>query len=73
MRVSFLVQDKVGTIAKITGAFAQAGIDIITFGTFMGSDPSNRILTIKVQGASMQRVVEIMKPLVSEILDVREV
>lgn len=73
VRVSFLVQDKIGTIASIATAFAKEGIDIITFGTFMGNDPSTSILTIKVQGASVQKVIDILKPLVSEILDVREV
>ncbi|MFA6845289.1 MAG: CBS domain-containing protein [Sphaerochaetaceae bacterium] len=73
VRVSFLVQDKPGTIAKISQALCQEGIDIIAFGTFMGTDPTNAICTIKVQGASTTKVVEILKPFVNQILDVREV
>ncbi len=73
IRVSFVVDDKPGTIAKISLALSEQNIDIITFGTFMGTDPTNAICTIKVQGASISKVVEIIKPFVSQLLDVREV
>jgi len=73
VRVSFVVEDKPGTIAKISQALSEQGIDIITFGTFMGTDPTNAICTIKVQGAPISKVVEIIKPYVSQLLDVREV
>lgn len=73
VRVSFVVEDKPGTIAKISQALSENGIDIITFGTFMGTDPTNAICTIKVQGAPISKVVELIKPFVSQLLDVREV
>lgn len=73
VRVSFIVEDKPGTIARISQALSEQDIDIITFGTFMGTDPSNAICTIKVQGAPISKVVEIIKPFVSQLLDVREV
>jgi acetoin utilization protein AcuB len=73
IRLTFVVEDKPGTIAKISQVLSEAGIDIITFGTFMGTDPTNAICTIKVQGASISKVVELIKPYVSQLLDVREV
>ncbi|NCC63555.1 MAG: CBS domain-containing protein [Spirochaetia bacterium] len=73
VRVSFVVEDKPGTIARISQVLSEDGIDIITFGTFMGTDPTNAICTIKVQGAPISRVVELIKPYVSQLLDVREV
>ncbi|NCC64236.1 MAG: CBS domain-containing protein [Spirochaetia bacterium] len=73
VRVSFVVEDKPGTIARISQALSEDGIDIITFGTFMGTDPTNAICTIKVQGAPISRIVELIKPFVSQLLDVREV
>ncbi len=72
VRMSFLVDDKPGTIARISKAVAEAGWDIISFGTFMGTDPSNAICTVKVQGCSQSDLVELLKPMVREILDVRE-
>ena len=73
VRVSYLVEDQPGTIAHITTALEKEGVDIITFGTFMGTDPTNAICTMKVQGASMTKIIEIIKPFVSQILDIQEV
>lgn len=73
VRLSFLVEDHPGTIARISGALAEHGIDIISFGTFMGTEPSNAICSLKAQGAPMAKVVEIVKPFVMQLLDVREV
>lgn len=72
-RLSFLVDDKPGTIAAISKAVAEKGWDIISFGTFMGTDPSNAICTIKVEGCSQNDLVQLLRPMVKEILDVREV
>lgn len=72
VRLSFLVDDKPGTIASISKAVAEAGWDIISFGTFMGTDPSNAICTIKVEGCSQNDLVQLLRPMVKEILDVRE-
>ena len=72
-RLSFIVDDKPGTIAAISKAVAEKGWDIISFGTFMGTDPSNAICTIKVEGCSQNDLVQLLRPMVKEILDVREV
>lgn len=73
VRLSFLVDDKPGTIAKISEAISQRGLEIISFGTFLGTTPTNAICTIKVQGCTTEELIEIIKPMVKEILDVRAV
>jgi acetoin utilization protein AcuB len=73
IRMSFLVEDKPGAIAQISGALAAAGVDIIAFGTFMGTDSTNAVCTIKLQGISKLEAVDLVKPFVLEILDIREV
>ena len=73
IRLSFLVDDKPGTIAAVSRVISDAGYDIISFGTFMGTDPSNAICTIKVQGCTREALLELLSPLVKEILDIREV
>lgn len=73
VRLSFLVDDKPGTIAKISEAISQKGLEIISFGTFLGTTPTNAICTIKVQGCTTEELIEIIKPMVKEILDVRAV
>lgn len=72
VRVSFLVDDKPGTIAAVSRVISDAGYDIISFGTFMGTDPSNAICTIKVQGCTKEKLTTLLSPLVKEILDIRE-
>jgi acetoin utilization protein AcuB len=73
VRISFLVEDKPGAIAEITSLLAANNVDIISFGTFMGTDSTNAVCTIKMQGITMSKVVELIKPLVIEVMDVREV
>jgi acetoin utilization protein AcuB len=73
IRMSFLVEDKPGAIARISGVLAANGVDIIAFGTFMGTDSTNAVCTIKLQGITKAAAVDLVKPHVIEILDVREV
>ena len=72
VRMSFLVEDKPGTIAKISAVLADKGLDIVSFGTFTGTDPTNAICTIKVQGCTKAELLDLMKSLVAEVLDIRE-
>lgn len=73
VRLSFLVEDKPGAIAEITNVLASHGVDIIAFGTFEGTDSSNATCTIKMQGISLSAAVDLVKPYIIELIDVREV
>ncbi len=73
VRMSFLVEDKPGAIAAISNELSKHGVDIIAFGTFMGTDSSNAVCTIKMQGISISEAIDLVKPMVMEVLDVREV
>ncbi len=73
VRLSFLVEDKPGTIAEITSLLASNNVDIIAMGTFMGTDSTNAVCTIKMQGITMDKAIDLVKPMVLEILDIREV
>ncbi len=72
-RVEFLVEDKPGVILAISRDFSESGCNIISMGTFMGTDATTAICTMKVQGASAAQVAEILKPHVLEIYEVKEV
>ena len=72
VRMSFLVEDKIGTLARISAALAKEGLDIVSFGTFTGTDPTNAICTVKVQGCTKEQLLNLMRPLVAEVLDTRE-
>ena len=73
VRIEFLVENKSGKIAEITHAIAKKGYDIISFGTFSGTEPDNAICTVKLRNCSKSDVLDVIKPFVLEILDVREV
>ncbi len=72
-RVEFLVDDRKGVLADITSAVSGKNLNIVSYGTFAGNDESTAICTMKIQGAKPSEVLDIMKPFVKEILDIREV
>lgn len=72
-RAEFLVEDKPGVISTVSREFSERGFNIISVGTFMGTDATTVICTMKVQGASAAQVTEILKPHVLEIYEVKEV
>ncbi len=49
LRVTAVIDDKPGTLAKITKAIADEGGNFISFGQFVGNDPSTKVLTFKAK------------------------
>jgi hypothetical protein len=49
------------------------GGNILALSTFRGQDPTNRTITIKVEGAPREKLVAVMEALGMEVVDVREV
>lgn len=72
VRLTLLIPEVKGTLAKITTAIAQKGGYIHALGTFLGEDPTNYLLTMKVADVPKEILVETLKPLALEIVDVRE-
>lgn len=72
VRVTILVEEIKGALCRLTDAVAQAGGNIISLGTFLGDDPSNRQITMKVADVRKEILVEALHDLVLEIVDVRE-
>ena len=73
VRLTMLVADVKGTLSKITAAIAQQGGNIVSLGTFLGEDPTNLMLTIKVNDAPQDTLVNALKPFIVELLDAREI
>jgi len=71
VRLSILVPEQPGILADITRAIADMGGNIISLGTFLGEDPTNRLITVKVADVPEDKLVAAMKPLALEIEDVR--
>ena len=71
VRLTMLVPDEKGMLAEVTGAIAGLGGNIVSLGTFLGEDPTNALLTIKVQDVEEEDLAKAMAPLVMEIVDIR--
>ena len=71
VRVTFYLDEKKGQISNISKALSENDLDIIAFGTFMGTNPSNRLCTMKVDSTDMEKVLSILKPFVKSIEDIR--
>jgi acetoin utilization protein AcuB len=71
VRLTMLVPDEKGVLAKITDEIAELGGNIASLGTFLGEDPTNALLTIKVQDVEEKDLVKAMEPLAMEMVDVR--
>lgn len=73
-RVTFLFNQRSGEIARLTTALANKGYDIISIGTFVDRSEKEGVLTtIKVRTENSEGVLEVLRPIVKEILDVRVV
>jgi hypothetical protein len=69
--VTALVREKVGELAVVTEAIARENGTIIALGMFCGEESTNRIVTLKVEGLSAERVRALIEPFVVGITDIR--
>ena len=73
-RVTFLFNQRSGEISRLSTARANKGFDIISIGTFVDKGEKDGVLTtIKVRTENSEGVLEVLRPIVKEILDVRVV
>lgn len=72
MRVTAEIDDKPGTLARVTKAIAEAGGNFISFGQFSGDDPSSKILTFKVAGLKKEEISKVLGKAVKKFWDIRQ-
>jgi len=72
VRLTMLVPEQKGVLAQITGEIAQMGGNIVSLGTFLGEDPTNRLVTVKAADVSKKELTAAMEALGMEMVDVRE-
>ena len=73
VRITALLQDEPGQLAKITKAISEAGGNFVAFGQFYGEDPSNRIVTFKVKNLKKDEAKKAIYDIAKEVWDVREI
>lgn len=71
IRVTFLVHEQPGQLAKVTQAVAQAGGNFLAFGVFSGEDASTRTVTFKVENMDESQVRAAIEPIAEKVIDLR--
>lgn len=71
VRVTALISDERGTLARITQAIASQGGSFIAFGQFQGETVASRMITFKVRYLSEDQISEIIQPLVIRCIDIQ--
>jgi acetoin utilization protein AcuB len=72
VRVTALIPGVKGTLAKITNAIFGAGGNILGFSQSRDATGTRWEVTIKVEDVAKDKLVEVLRPVVQEIVDVRE-
>jgi acetoin utilization protein AcuB len=71
VRLTVLVPEVKGELAAITRAISEIGGNIISLGTFLGEDMTNRLLTIKVAEVDQEELLSKMQGLGAKVVDMR--
>lgn len=73
VRLSALVRNMPGELAKLTKAVYEAGGNILALGTFQGESSQDAEVLVKVNGVSAEALRAAVGPVVQRIIDVRTV
>ena len=71
VRLTVVVHNRPGELAKISQAIFNEGGNIIALGTFAGDDPSSKVITLKVAGVDEGHLKSLIAPLVINLKDIR--
>ncbi len=73
VRLTALVPDIPGELAKLTKAIFFIGGNIKALGTFQGESAETREITMKVEGVDAKALEGAVKPYIERVLDIREI
>lgn len=71
VRVTALIPEQRGQLAKLTQAIASQGGNFVAFGQFTGESTASRLLTFKIDGLAEDQVKAIVEPLVLKLIDIQ--
>jgi len=71
VRVTAFIPEVKGTLAKITNAIFNAGGNILAFSQSQDATGTRWQVTVKVEDVAKDKLVEVLRPVVQEIVDVR--
>jgi acetoin utilization protein AcuB len=71
IRLSALIPNEPGELAKITKATFDVGGNIIALGTFLGESSETSYITLKVEGVEAEALQKAVEPFVKKVVDIR--
>jgi acetoin utilization protein AcuB len=72
VRISMFVPDEEGMLAKITGKISEMGVNITALSTIMGEDPSEYLVTMRVEeDADQEALIEAVEEMGLKLEDAR--
>lgn len=71
IRVTAVIDDAPGQLAKITKVIADEGGNFVAFGQFSGKDLGTRILVFKVAGIKKENLKKMLEKIVKNLVDIR--
>lgn len=72
VRLTLLVEDAKGVLARLTGRIADAGGNIIRLTTMPAQEPAHQIVTVKVRDVALDDLVASLSQVVVVVKDARE-
>lgn len=72
IRITALVPERVGELAKLVTAIRDAGGNIVALMTALGETSENRLVTLKVSGVDLDAMKNAVEPVVETMIDIRE-
>ena len=72
VRLTVVIPNERGGLAKTAAAITKAGGNILALGTFLADDPTQGRLTVKIEGIAKEKVAEAIAPLALRIEDLRD-
>ena len=72
VRVTMYIPQVKGELASISSTIAEAGGNILAFGSVAGEDPTNVLCMVKVDGIPKDELTKLLEPCNCRVKDVRE-
>jgi uncharacterized protein with ACT and thioredoxin-like domain len=72
VRLSVVIMNRPGALHELTGAISGLGANIVGMGHLLGKTAETNTLMVKVSGAKLEDLQKAVKPVVEEIVDIRD-
>jgi acetoin utilization protein AcuB len=72
LRITVVVPEEVGSLARVTSRVVALGGNIYSLGTFWGEQPEDRVVTLRLEGVDRQTIVQALEADGIQVVDVWE-